>query len=387
MKKRLLVFILVVLLLLPLLPTTEVVAADRIVMTASEFISCLQRALARNTTYNNSYPYNLGYYDGSTISWDCWNLGKSIIWTAGSIVDNYTVGTHARVDTSCGLGDWTGLTIIQKAPNCNGDFTNLIPGEWLYMDGHTGYYIGNGQVIECTTGWGANCVTQSQISTTGARSRNGVRGGTWLYHGMVPWIDYSEFLHQHSYTVSVTLAPGCLTTGVRTYTCNCGASYTETIAALGHKWSAWTTMTASTCTAAGVSVRSCSRCGQQETQSLPIVDHQYVLQTIQPTCTENGYDLHTCSVCGDAYEDSVIPATGHNYVRCVCTLCGAIDPSLQSGDMNLDGQITSADAVLLARYLINLAELNEAQLSAADLNNDGVITSADTVLLAQYLLQ
>lgn len=123
-------------------------------MTAEEFIDCLWTAYNRPNYYYNSYPYNLGYYDGSRISFDCWNLGKAIIWTEGEIVNNYTVGAYAQMDASCGLGDWDGLTIIKEAPNCSTDFTELVPGEWLYKDNHTGYYVGNGQVIECTAGWG-----------------------------------------------------------------------------------------------------------------------------------------------------------------------------------------------------------------------------------------
>ncbi len=170
----------------------EANAANRIVMTADEFIECLKTASARKNKYNNQYPYNLGYYNGSEISWDCWNLGKSIIWTNGAIVNNYTVGTYAKVDTSCGLGDWDGLTIVQQAPNFSNDFSNLVPGEWLYLNGHTGYYIGNGQVIECTGGsWGIYGITYSQIDGNGNRSRNGKAEGKWLYHGMVPWLDYT----------------------------------------------------------------------------------------------------------------------------------------------------------------------------------------------------
>ncbi len=194
--------------------------------------------------------------------------------------------------------------------------------------------------------------------------------------------------HVHSYSSSVTEQPGCTTTGVRTYSCSCGASsYTEILTALGHNWSTWAITTVPTCTVAGISMRSCSRCGQQETQTIQKNEHQYSSQTILPTCTENGYDLHTCSVCGNTYTDSIIPATGHNFIRGVCTVCGAVDPSVLKGDLNLDGQITSADTVMMARYLIDLVELNEAQLTAADMNSDGVITSADTVLLARKLLE
>ena len=170
----------------------QVIAQDQQVMTAEAFVNCLKRALARQAIYSNSYPYNLGYYDGTNISWDCWNLGKSIIWSGGSIVDNTTVGTFQNVDESCGLRDWDGLTIINKCPNKSSDFSSLVPGEWLYLEGHVGYYIGDGQVIECTVSWGYSGVIQSQIDANGNRSFNGESGGSWLYHGMVPWIDYSN---------------------------------------------------------------------------------------------------------------------------------------------------------------------------------------------------
>lgn len=192
MKKRMISFLLSVVMLLTLLPQMPIEAdAHKIVMTAEDFIDCLWTAYSRPNYYYNSYPYNLGYYDGSRISFDCWNLGKAIIWTKGEIVNNYTVGAYAPMDASCGLGDWDGETIIRAAPNCNGDFTELVPGEWLYMENHTGYYVGDGQVIECTAGWGVWAITVSQIDKYGNRSRNGVSGGKWNLHGMVPWLDYS----------------------------------------------------------------------------------------------------------------------------------------------------------------------------------------------------
>ena len=193
MKKRifsLLVAAAILLTLLPQLPLRS--RAHQIVMSADEFISCLWTAYNRPNVYRNSYPYNLGYYDGSVIYFDCWNLGKAIIWSKGAIVNNYTVGHHATMDASCGLGDWDGLTIVKAAPNCSSDFTNLVPGEWLYMENHTGYYIGNGQVIECTAGWNVWGITISQIDQYGRRSRNGVSNGYWELHGMVPWLDYSS---------------------------------------------------------------------------------------------------------------------------------------------------------------------------------------------------
>lgn len=51
----------------------------------------------------------------------------------------------------------------------------------------------------------------------------------------------SKPVHTHSYTSSVTKQPTCCEAGVRTYTCSCGSSYTESIPATGnHNWVAQT---------------------------------------------------------------------------------------------------------------------------------------------------
>ena len=47
------------------------------------------------------------------------------------------------------------------------------------------------------------------------------------------------------------------------------------------------------------------------------------------------------------------------------------------GDVNRDGEITSADAQLILRYCVGKVELDDEQLILADLNSDGEITSAD----------
>ena len=59
--------------------------------------------------------------------------------------------------------------------------------------------------------------------------------------------------HAHSWdTETVTKAATCTATGVKTYTCDCGESKTETIPALGHKFGAWTTVSEATVKAAEV---------------------------------------------------------------------------------------------------------------------------------------
>lgn len=109
--------------------------------------------------------------------------------------------------------------------------------------------------------------------------------------------------HSHSYTESVTQAATCTTAGVKTYTCECGRSYSAEIPATGHSYSE--------------------------------------VVTTEATCTTDGLKTFSCS-CGDSYTE-VIPATGkHTSVNGVCTVCGAVvgvdfDEILPDADVNIEG--------------------------------------------------
>ena len=73
--------------------------------------------------------------------------------------------------------------------------------------------------------------------------------------------------HTHSYTSEVTKEPTCTETGVRTFSCTCGDTYTEEIPAKGHTYSE---------------------------------------KVVSPTYTEDGYTLYTCDSCGDSYRDNIV---------------------------------------------------------------------------------
>ncbi len=67
--------------------------------------------------------------------------------------------------------------------------------------------------------------------------------------------------HSHSYTATVTKAATCTEAGVKTYTCSCGHSYTEAIAATGHNYSSeWTIDVEATTTTEGSKSRHCTVC-------------------------------------------------------------------------------------------------------------------------------
>lgn len=122
--------------------------------------------------------------------------------------------------------------------------------------------------------------------------------------------------HEHVYKEKVT-APTCTEDGFTTYTCKCGDSYRDNyVNSTGHEWSQWKTTKEPTETAEGEAQRSCSRCDQKESKTLPkrIPDHTHKYTekvTKEPTCTSEGIKTFTCS-CGDQYTQS-ISRTEHKY--------------------------------------------------------------------------
>lgn len=62
-----------------------------------------------------------------------------------------------------------------------------------------------------------------------------------------------------------------------------------------------------------------------------------------------------------------------------------VTPNAQLGDVNGDGYIDSADAMLCLRYSVGLAkELTEEQKSAADVNKDGFVDAGDAIKILRY---
>lgn len=115
--------------------------------------------------------------------------------------------------------------------------------------------------------------------------------------------DETEPPHQHSYTSKITKAATCTEDGVKTFTCSCGDSYTETIDATGHSYSS--KVTAPTCENGGYTTHTCGNCGHSYKDSITTaLGHSYKTETIAPTTEAEGYDLHTCGNCGHQYKDN-----------------------------------------------------------------------------------
>ena len=149
--------------------------------------------------------------------------------------------------------------------------------------------------------------------------------------------------HTHSYKASVTKNPTCLDKGIKTFTCDCGDSYTEDIPATGHK-AVTDKAVAPTCTKAGKTEGShCETCGTviKAQASVPATGHKAVTdKAVAPTCTKAGKTEGShCGTCGTVIKaQTAVPATGHKkssldkstVVAATCKTDG------YSGDMKCD---------------------------------------------------
>lgn len=109
---------------------------------------------------------------------DCIGLIKGVIWGFPNIVY-----------TSNGLRDMSDQTIWDKSTDKSTDFSNIQVGELLWMKGHVGVYIGNGQAVECTGSWEGR-VMITAVENIGKQV--GLHGRMWTGHGKIPTITYEK---------------------------------------------------------------------------------------------------------------------------------------------------------------------------------------------------
>lgn len=134
---------------------------------------------ANKTKLEKQYAYNKGRFDGlgsKCFAFDCCGLVKSVIW---GFYGDSKLSLGGAVYESMDLKDVSEKGIINLCV-ISDDFTVIEAGELLYMPGHCGVYIGNGNVVESTPSWN-NGVQITEISKR-----------KWKCHGKLPQILYNE---------------------------------------------------------------------------------------------------------------------------------------------------------------------------------------------------
>ena len=168
-------------------------------MTIQKFKEVMKKMVDRPASlYNNEFPYNCSYFDGTYLSADCNNVIKTICWSNGACADNYTKGQYYYSPNAV-MGDWTGQQMLDHCIDVSSDFSHIEDGELLYMynngDWHCGVYYGDGMVFECTPIW-ENGIQWSQIDEKGNRLYDGKSYGKWEKHGKFTWVEYPQNVSQ-----------------------------------------------------------------------------------------------------------------------------------------------------------------------------------------------
>lgn len=187
-------------------------------MKVSKFIEQLNKALNVNTVYGSggfgasigNYPNQLKRYYNNTLdrcgqkyadkvldagknppAWcfDCCGLIKGVLW-GWDAVPNSTYG--GAVYKSNDVPDSGADSMITVCTDVSTDFSNIIPGDLLWIDGHVGVYVGDGYAVECTTAW-ADKVQKTVV--TNIKSPDPTKyGRKWTKHGRMPWVEYDQVL-------------------------------------------------------------------------------------------------------------------------------------------------------------------------------------------------
>lgn len=137
---------------------------------------------------------------------DCVCLIKAVLWGwNGNLNDTYGGAKY----NSNGVPDCGSENILNYCSNVSTDFSKIEAGEVVWMPGHVGVYIGNGQVIECSPKW-ENAVQYTSLGNIPKYKLGNYR--VWTKHGKMPWIDYAK-------------ASTSTSSGTSTYTVKKGDSY------------------------------------------------------------------------------------------------------------------------------------------------------------------
>ncbi len=126
--------------------------------------------------------------------------------------------------------------------------------------------------------------------------------------------------HKWNTEYTIDVEPTCTTEGSRSIHCSvCGLTKpgsSETIAAKGHTWGEWKTISSPDCDDEGTRERECSVCHTKQTEGLAASGHtwneDYTVDK-EATCTTDGSRSIHCTKCDAVKDSEVIPAKGHDF--------------------------------------------------------------------------
>lgn len=140
----------------------------------------------------NAYDYNyqrrakIEAASADTFAFDCCGIVKSVLW--GFSADPSKNNGGAQYKTN-GIPDLSEAGFLRVCTYVSNDWSKIIPGACLFMDGHMGVYIGDGKAVESTPIWADGCQF-TRVNNITAKGRG--NGRTWSKWGLIPYVDYKE---------------------------------------------------------------------------------------------------------------------------------------------------------------------------------------------------
>lgn len=149
---------------------------------------------ANKKRYTGNHEYNrqsarvamINAASADTFGFDCVCLIKGVLWGWNGDASRVYGGADYAVN---GVPDIGADTMITKCSGVTTDFSRIIPGAAVWMEGHIGVYIGDGLAVECSPRW-ENCVQITAVGNIGKKAGYNTR--TWTKWGRLPYIDYTD---------------------------------------------------------------------------------------------------------------------------------------------------------------------------------------------------
>ncbi len=143
--------------------------------------------------YIGSYSFNrreeraakINAASADTFGFDCVCFLKALLWGWMGDAGQQYGGAKYQSD---GVPDIDEGSMLEACSDISADFSNIQVGEYLWMEGHCGIYIGEGKAVECTYRWadGVQVTEVYNIRSTGGNGRS------WTKHGKLPYVSYEQ---------------------------------------------------------------------------------------------------------------------------------------------------------------------------------------------------
>ncbi|MBD5356551.1 MAG: S-layer homology domain-containing protein [Bacteroides sp.] len=141
-----------------------------------------------NAQTNKSWLSYANAIKGKGFLFDCVGLIKGILWGWNGDLSR----TYGGAGYACnGVPDCDAKKMIDSCREVSTDFSGIVPGEAVWMDGHIGIYVGGGVVVESTPRWNWGVQESTCLNVAGKQLPGTVGSRTWTKHGKLPWVDYS----------------------------------------------------------------------------------------------------------------------------------------------------------------------------------------------------